>query len=294
MDKGFLIFYDWMPALEGLTPKDFKTLMTAIWRYQEFGTPPPEFSNKIKTISLFIFPQIDRRKQSSRYGKKSAEMRRSKGKKASEESEEVGKEVGKEVGNNLGNGPISTFMRGLQAQDVDEDETKTETKTESETKTAPSAGATAAVGVTASAEADARATEKEGAAASEETEESACGAPLGRGYGKRGNVYLSTEEYLALRRKIKHADAYIDHFSEKLHTKGYRYASHFDAICQWWERDRKFGGNGISPVTEPEIEDGGSFDTDEFFAAAVKRSLGEGALTQNELAGGTPPESGSE
>ena len=289
MDKGFLIFYDWMPELEGLTPKDFKTLMTAIWRYQKFGTPPPEFSKKVKAISLFIFPQIDRRKQKSESGKKGADSRYSKERLPLAEQ----KPANSDANGIAANGPISTFMKGLMAQDVDEDETKTETETESETKTAPSAGATA-VGVTASAEADARATEKEGAAASEETEESACGAPLGRGYGKRGNVYLSTEEYLALRRKIKHADAYIDHFSEKLHTKGYRYASHFDAICQWWERDRKFGGNGISPVTEPEIEDGGSFDTDEFFAAAVKRSLGEGALTQNELAGGTPPESGSE
>ena len=152
MDKGFLIFYDWMPALEGLTPKDFKTLMTAIWRYQEFGTPPPEFPNKVKAISLFIFPQIDRRKQSAEYGKKGAEVRRANGKKASADSEGAGRVVGKDVGN----GPIISFMRGLQAQDIDEDKTKTETKTESETNTAPSTGASVTVGNAASVDEDAR------------------------------------------------------------------------------------------------------------------------------------------
>ena len=60
-EKGFLLFYDWLPALETLSAKDFKTLLLALIRYQRDGTPTPEFSNKVKTISAFILPQIDRR-----------------------------------------------------------------------------------------------------------------------------------------------------------------------------------------------------------------------------------------
>ena len=109
----------------------------------------------------------------------------------------------------------------------------------------------------------------------EEKKVAAGGEQIGQGMGKYSNVYLSTEEYLAICREIKNADAYIDRFSEKLKTRGYRYPDHFAAILEWWARDKNFAGGGTSPVSDPEPSDGGSFDTDAFFEAAVRRSLGE-------------------
>ena len=97
------------------------------------------------------------------------------------------------------------------------------------------------------------------------------------GYGTYKNVYLSNGEYLSLRRKIPDADGYIDHFSEKLKNKGYRYPNHFAAIMRWWEQDKHLELNG-SPTYPPRraVEEShyGSFDTDSFFEAAVRRSLG--------------------
>ena len=71
-NRGFLIFYDWMRALETLNPKDFKAVMMAMFNYQKDNIPPPEFSNKGKVIASFIFPQLERRKYLSEVGKKGA------------------------------------------------------------------------------------------------------------------------------------------------------------------------------------------------------------------------------
>lgn len=91
------------------------------------------------------------------------------------------------------------------------------------------------------------------------------------GWGSHNNVFLSTEEYLTLRREIPAADRYIDRFSEKLKQKGYRYPNHFAAIMQWWEEDKRKEVSEVGGSEPPR----GSFDTDEFFEAAVRRSLGE-------------------
>ena len=100
-------------------------------------------------------------------------------------------------------------------------------------------------------------------------------AEEGRGWGRYGNVILSTEEYLSLSRRIPDVSAYIDRFSEKLKEKGYRYSNHFKAILDWWERDRHLGpvGSHSSGRQDGEEPRQGSFDTDSFFEAAVRRSL---------------------
>ena len=49
-EKGFLFFYDWMPAFEALSAQDFKKLFIAMCRYQFDGTLPSDLSNKAKAI----------------------------------------------------------------------------------------------------------------------------------------------------------------------------------------------------------------------------------------------------
>ena len=93
---------------------------------------------------------------------------------------------------------------------------------------------------------------------------------LKRAHGVHQNVMLTEDEHGKLREMIGDGlDAYLDRFSVKLYENGYQYASHYDAICKWWEqdknkKDRKPKDHGGSPMS--------SFDTDEFYQAALKRS----------------------
>ncbi len=270
-EKGFLIFYDWIPAFEALTPKDFKALMLAMWRYQMDGTPPPEFSNKAKAIATFIFPQIDRRKYMSEIGRKGAEARHFNGDSVmARHSRGTSEGISEAVG---------AVKAQVEAESNSKSDSKSDSKSESDQAVSVSeSGSEDALEPCGGSAADARA-EGGTLCAAEEGEGGACGAPKGRGYGRHGNVYLSAEEYLELCRRIKRADDYIDRFSEKLHSKGYRYPNHFKTICEWWERDSRLEnvGAGYSSPESPKT-DGGSFETDEFFAAAVRRSLGEDAV----------------
>lgn len=255
-EKGFLLFYDWLPALETLSAKDFKTFLLALIRYQRDGTPVPEISCKVKTIASFILPQIDRRKSMSELGKMGARARYGR-----QTEQGIVNDLATSTANGIANGIADGFATGHangasmpkdkeREQDKDEEIDKTESETGSETAKPD-----------ALAESEKDFSEGKGCAAEE----------CGKGYGRYGNVYLSTEEYLALDREIPDLKAYIDRFSEKLHQKGYRYASHFEALRQWWARDKDLDTYARS--SEPEGQ--GSFDTDAFFEAAVRRSLGD-------------------
>ncbi|MCQ2355000.1 MAG: DUF6291 domain-containing protein [Clostridia bacterium] len=62
-ERGFLFFYDWLPAFRQLSGEDFKCLFLAMIDYQRDGTEPPEFEGVANVIGLFVFPQLERRKQ---------------------------------------------------------------------------------------------------------------------------------------------------------------------------------------------------------------------------------------
>ena len=90
------------------------------------------------------------------------------------------------------------------------------------------------------------------------------------GCGIHQNVMLTDEEKTSLESVYGIPPAYIDHFSNALKTKGYRYESHSDAIREWWEKDK------TTPRWQSEKQQQhGSFDTNDFLNAAVTRSLGE-------------------
>ena len=92
-------------------------------------------------------------------------------------------------------------------------------------------------------------------------------------YGRYGNVMLTEGEHVELKKRIRNADDYIDRFSRKLRDKGYRYTDHFGAILDWWVRDSVLpeanGGNGGNGGNGAPMA---SFDTDDFFAAALNKA----------------------
>ena len=62
LDSGFLISYDWLPALESLSGEDYKALLTALIKRQKDKAPFPTFENP--TVGIFadmIEPTIKRR-----------------------------------------------------------------------------------------------------------------------------------------------------------------------------------------------------------------------------------------
>lgn len=80
-------------------------------------------------------------------------------------------------------------------------------------------------------------------------------------YGKYSNVRLTEAERDELIRLYgkRLAAELVDKLSVKLKTKGYRFRDHFSTIVEWQREDGTARGAS-------------SFDIDEFFAAAVKRS----------------------
>lgn len=82
-------------------------------------------------------------------------------------------------------------------------------------------------------------------------------------YGKFNNVLISQNEYESLKNEYgkSTADSLIDSFSCKIVSKGYKSNNHYATILQWAKED------GVKPNTS-------SFDIDEFFEAALKKSYG--------------------
>ncbi len=69
---GFLISYDWLPALESLSAEDFQSLILALIKRQKDGEPLPEFSNPMVGIfAKMIEPTIKRRLDGQSGGSKS-------------------------------------------------------------------------------------------------------------------------------------------------------------------------------------------------------------------------------
>ncbi|MBO7405289.1 MAG: hypothetical protein J6V24_10045, partial [Clostridia bacterium] len=87
-----------------------------------------------------------------------------------------------------------------------------------------------------------------------------------RSYGSFANVPLTDGQLERLRREIPEADEYIDRLSEHIASTGKTYADCCATIFKWVREDRR-----RSPPRQ-DFQREGSFDTDEFFEAALKRS----------------------
>ena len=103
-----------------------------------------------------------------------------------------------------------------------------------------------------------------------------------KAYGEFSNVYLTDEEYTALKEKAPDADARIEEFSAKLKAKGYKYENHYAAIVLWIAQDKektKQGKQEVASSFDPDevlkarlSQTYSSFDADEFFNAALSKT----------------------
>ena len=253
-NKGVLIYNEWFEAMESLTPKEYKCLLSAAYRYQIHGDPPPQFKGKAQIIAAVIFPYIERRKKQAVRGKLGIEARLSKTSDTHLNDGDGCDPVGSTADSTVGSTVDSTAGSTAGSQRIEEYRIAENSIKEHTIEERSVPQAYADVGADANANA-----EKEKKSA----------------FGIYKNVYLSRDEYQAIQNTVTDADGYIDKFSKKLHDKGYRYADHAGAILEWWRRDKHLEENqGASTDTHKPTQD--SFDTDSFFEAAVRRSLGEG------------------
>ena len=81
-----------------------------------------------------------------------------------------------------------------------------------------------------------------------------------KSYGSYGNVWLNAAEFEKLHEMYSDADAKIERLGEYMMTSGKNYASHYATIVHWAKEDA---------AKEPSSS---SFDTEEFFEAALRRA----------------------
>ena len=103
-----------------------------------------------------------------------------------------------------------------------------------------------------------------------------------KGYGIDRQVMLTPEEYDHLTKDLGIPIAYIDHFAERNAKYEHRIQNHAHTIEAWWEQDKHNpmwqAIASALPTTPPlNVRDSNSsFDTEDFFKAAVKRTFGYG------------------
>lgn len=90
-------------------------------------------------------------------------------------------------------------------------------------------------------------------------------------YGQYKNVLLSDEDYAKLTDALKEKDRdeYIKRLDVHIEVTGKRYKNHYATICKWYEEDHRKAKKG-------------SFDTDEFWEAAWKKSYGDSFCYEGE------------
>ena len=252
IDKGVLIFNEWFEAMENISDRDCGRLVKAIYKCQILGEEPPEFKGKIAVLANVVFPCIERRKKMSAAGKIAYQTKL----------------------NSRANDSNTAVSNGVRsATPLLPPKEKNSKEKNSTVKSSEPIG---------------RADEPDALQVSEAVADMPADlvekyAPyhIKRARGKHGNVFLSDVEYDEIGHLIFNADAYIDQFSEKLHDKGYRFADHYRALLDWWERDKDLpqysAPRGLtSTVAErekPRTRTAEDDHWDEFFEAAVARSL---------------------
>ncbi len=303
---GFLLFYDWFDLFYDLSPKHYKMLMNAMVFYQRYGTPPPEFPDKIKKIANLIFTQLDRRIANSENGRLGGEAKA----RAQMSSLPPLAAAGAAAG-----AASMAYRRDKEETKKSQEEKKQDNKYLLSDESAYLCGSyepQIANGKLQMAngklqmgneDAEARGEIANGKLqmGNEDAEARGARGEMGNGklqmgngklqienediglrtYGIHNNVFLTEGEYNMLRRDIPNADEYINTFSDKLVKKGYRYRDHYIAIRTWWERDRQYLNSASVQVNNEHIglsqeasngAKNSTFETDSFFEAALRRS----------------------
>lgn len=250
------MFNEWLEAMEKLSARDYKMLMNAMYKYQIYNEEPPIFQGKVEVLAKVIFPCLERRKKLSEAGKKGRHTR-------TKEIDEVSNLVSKEDSNQVDRVSESTLT-------PKEKNSKEKNSTVKQSEFIGRADVDAVAEMTVA------------------SDEKRAPSHIKRARGKYGNVFLSDKEYEEITRVIFNADAYIERFSEKMHVKGYRFDNHFDAIMHWWEWDKNLpqysAPRGLACTAaereQPRARTAEDDHWDEFFEAAVARSLGVGAFSE--------------
>ena len=250
IDKGVLIFNEWFEAMENISDRDCGRLVKAIYKYQVLGEKPPEFKGKIAVLANVVFPCIERRKKMSAAGKIAYQTKLNLRANDSAAVESNGDSNGVRSATPLLPPKEKNSKEKNSTAKSSESIDRADVSVEPDEKRAPSH-------------------EK-------------------RARGKYGNVFLSDKEYEEIRRVIFNADAYIERFSEKLHVKGYRFESHFDAIMRWWEWDKNLPqysaprglASTVAEREQPRARTAEDDHWDKFFDEAVARSLGGAAFSE--------------
>ena len=294
IDKGVLLLYEWCDAMTVLSGEEYKALMEAIIHSQRDNTPPPKFTGVANAIASIILPYIERRKQQAERGRAGAAVRYERENKSTAVVQASANVTANSTANGTANGTAND-----QNKNKIKNKNKFNLNRERNINSADSGWEAATVGFDYSADADALALreDKKDDSDADMPDKLFCADNSYEGnefgYGRYRNVYLSTEEYLQIKQVIPNADEFIESFSQKLHDKGYRYPNHAKAILDWYKRDSAlpasrpqgsysppahyshgyFHDYSGAPAPPPSNE---SFPTfDEFFDAAVRRSLGE-------------------
>lgn len=267
-EKGFLLFYDWFKYIENMSHRDAHMLINALVRYQTDGIEPPEFSPKIRGVAGMMFDQLRRRMEASEYGKKGRAIQLGR---TEAEPYRSGTPAAPPTATPAAQDEYEDrdeYEYSDRDRDGDRDKNKTFTLKESETRPRER-GLCDTLSCRDAAGAANSLSEKE---EEEEVERRYA-------YGTHKNVYLTEGEYGLIKRTIPDAEGYINAFSEKLYSKGYQYRDHYAAIMSWWQSDKDLPPRPArqNAYSAPETSSGhqGSFDTDSFFEAAVRRALGD-------------------
>ena len=278
INKGILFFKEWMVSLAQLPPKEFKAMIIAMCEYQFNDVPPPKFTGKSAIVASIIFPCLQRRKEAAARGHKGAEARYGSANAPVEatptESQSSSRAAtAKQPSSSLSatdsaNGSANGTANGTANGNRIEEYSKEKKSKEEHSIEERSIGKNACEAFSA--------TEERAKASDTLAQENKQEDFLKKRYGYYGNVLLTDEEYDRIRSTIPNADEYVDKFSRKLHDKGYRYDDHANTILDWWKKDSALPSNNQQAT--PREESLGSFDTDEFFRLAVRKSLGNGAF----------------
>ena len=128
LDSGFLLLYDWLPAIENLPAKEVKALLLALIARQRENKPLPLFHNALTaSYARMIEPCIKRRLDGLAAAKKEAEQGRCGGEGATpprgeetREEKETAKHSFSEQSSGYGGKKSPSGGRGRSSFDVEE------------------------------------------------------------------------------------------------------------------------------------------------------------------------------
>ncbi len=238
-EKGFCIFYDWVDDLDYLDPSDAWVIVKAIKRYYQDGTNPVEsVQGHLRAIASMIFNQI---KRSETISNARAEAGRNGAAAKSESKTEVCQDLPKQI--------VANDSKSEVCQDLPKQEQATETETETYISF---------IQPTPARPCEVYANEAE---------------QLKAFRGSRwSHVVMSDEQFDDLVEKLSYEELhhYLDVIEKcEVSGKGYRKKTHYRAVLEMVEKDRRKESPPIRPSPGSGLYSGSSL-YDRFMAGQME------------------------